>query len=168
MTVEYIIVIGTDQSTSENPLARVLDSIGNALGKKIRVFVVTKTGTYEFGRDDIPMPTTDCACRTLSVQGVQSCRLLLFDASSPDAGCNPSAGLLVWQAYYLTLHPEMETKATWIDQVMDFFDQETAVVWWTGLVLPPEYSVKALLGHRWMKEMGSLAHDEANNKEKAR
>jgi len=166
MTVEYLIVIGTDQSSSENPLARVLASIGNALGKKNRVFVVTKAGTYEFGRDHIPMPTTDCACRTLTVQGVQTCRLLLFDASSLDAGCNPSAGLLVWQAYYRTLHPEMETKAIWIDKVMDFFDQETPAIWWSGLVLPGEFSINNLLGNRWMKEMTGLAHDEANNKRK--
>lgn len=166
MSRECLFVIGTNKIDS--PLAEVFAAIGDALGKKTRVFIVNERGTYELGRDDSQMPTTDCACRTLSAYGGQSFRLLLFDASSLDAGCNPSAGLLVWRSYFLSLHPEMETQTIWIDKVMDFFNQETPAVWWTGLVLPPEYSVKALLGHRWMKEMGSLAHDEANNKGKIR
>jgi hypothetical protein len=166
MSCEYLFVIGTNKMDS--PLAEVLAAIGKAMGKKTTVYVVNESGTFEFGKNEILEQTTVCVRRILSAHEGQPLRLLLFDAVSLEAGCNPLPGLYLWRSSFLAHHPEIEAKTIWIDQVMDFFDQETAAVWWTGLVLPEKFSVKVILDQRWKTEMGSLAHDEANNKGKTR
>lgn len=160
MTTEYIVVIGTDKTEFDTPLAGTFSAIAKALGKKARIFVATKTGTYEIDCDDRrPSPSTECARLVLSSLNAKSYRLLLFDASSIGKECNPQPALVVWRTYYLSLCLGVETKTIWIDKAFDFFQSDIPAVWWTGLTIPSECSVRSLVSQRWENEMQSLAHD---------
>lgn len=167
----YIIVIGTETKGKNSPLAMALAAISRAMDKTTRIFLCTPTGTCEFGSNR-KIPATDCARRILCDEGGAIPRLLLFDAVSFDKALKPSAGLLVWLEYYLsmcmdTVSVSTNTDPKWISLegvVTEFLSKDEKGLWWTGIVTPGGYEIEHLAKNRWNEVMNSLSHQQQNSR----
>ena len=166
MTVEYIIVIGTDNTEADTPIARAMAGIGAAMDKKTRIFVTTPTGSCEFGQNKELTATVDCARRVLALVSGKNCRMLLFDASSIEGLCRPASGLLYWLSCYRALYDGAEPSYVDFDAIItEFLSAEMQDgIWWTGLEPPKGYTIQDLAKNRWDGFMGELSHDSINRR----
>ena len=159
MEMRYFIVIGKEKDTDDNPLAVTLCQIGKAMGKDIRVFVTSATGTSEFGSKVGKRLTKDVVLETLASFDKSDYRLLLFDAESIYGELKPVSGLLVWHQYYSGLQSGMKTS---YKGILDFFNEENNGLWWTGFVEPKKYDYKydvtTLAKTRWKTVNSGLEH----------
>lgn len=163
MGMRYFIVIGKEKDNGDNPLAATLCEIGKAMGKDIRVFVTSSTGTSEFGSEAEKKLTKDVVSKIFA-SDISGYRLLLFDAESIYGELKPVSGLLVWHQYYSSLQPGTETKTSYISINFEsiltgFFGENNKGLWWTGFVNPKKYNVATLAETRWEKVNSRLEHD---------
>jgi hypothetical protein len=166
-TGHFIIVIGKENDTGDNPLAATFCEIGKAKGKDIRVFVTSSTGTSEFGSKAEKKLTKDVVSETFASVDKSNYRLLLFDAESISGELKPVSGLLVWHQYYSSLQSGTETKTSYISISINFesiltgfFGENNKGLWWTGFVNPKKYNVATLAKTRWesVNSRTSLEH----------
>ncbi|MCK5244426.1 MAG: hypothetical protein KAJ90_04070 [Desulfobacterales bacterium] len=166
--MNYFIVIGKEKDTDDNPLAETLCQIGKAMGKDIRVFETSSTGTCEFDSEEVGSEaekklTKDVVLETLASFDKSDYRLLLFDAESISGALEPVSGLLVWYQYYSTL--QSGTKASYkgildfFNEENDFFNEGSNGLWWAGFVKPSNYKVETLAEARWKIVNSRLKHD---------
>jgi len=156
----YFIVIGKEKDTGDNPLAATLWQIGRAMGKNIRVFVTSSTGTSEFGSKAEKKLTKDVVSETFVSVDKSNYRLLLFDAESISGALEPVSGLLVWHQYYSSLQFSMKTSYKRIQDILtNFFDEKSKCLWWTGFVEPENYKVETLAETLWNGVNSKLVHD---------
>ena len=162
--MKYFIVIGKEKDTDDNPLAETLCQIGKAMGKDIRIFVTSSTGTSEFGSKAEKKLTKDVVLETLVSFDKSDYRLLLFDAESISGKLKPVSGLLIWHQYYSSMQSGTKTSYKGIldffNEESDFFNEESNGLWWTGFVEPKDYKydVTTLAEARWKSVNSGLEH----------
>lgn len=166
--MKYFVVVGKEKDTDDNPLAATLWQIGKAIGKDMRVFVTSSTGTSEFDSEEVGSEAekklTKDVVSKIFASDISGCRLLLFDAESIYGELKPVSGLLVWHQYYSSLQSGTETKTSYISINFEsiltgFLGENNKGLWWTGFVNPKKYNVATLAKTRWDKINRELAHD---------
>lgn len=161
--MKYFVVIGKEKDTGDNPLAATLYQIGKKMGKDIRVFVTSSTGTCEFGSKAEKKLTKDVVSETLASFDKFDYQLLLFDAESISGTLKPVSGLLVWYQYYSSLQSGTTTS---YKDILDFLNEESNGLWWTGFVEPKKYDVVTLAETRW-ERINSRLKPHASRKQGA-